>query len=83
MYLRCREAGTSGIGESIDHVSDQLANFRRLGVSDRFGDSHQHRMPHAGDFENSHKAHYGALLPPGKLGKNRHYRPSQTAPRMV
>ena len=49
-----RKAGAAGILHRQDHVVDQLPHPRRGRVLDRLRMRAQHRMPHMGDFQQSH-----------------------------
>ena len=64
MDLGGGQAGPVGVGHGFDHVIDQTTYFRRRGV--RNGGRHvsQHRVAHAGDFQDSHR-------PNMRLGRER------------
>ena len=57
--LRGRKAGAIGINQGFHHVPDQLAYRRRGGIFYRLSHLSQNRVPHAGNFQNSHKTQYG------------------------
>jgi hypothetical protein len=52
--LRRGDAGTAGVVHRLKHVADQPADPRRGRVVDRRGAGAQHRMTHAGYFQQSH-----------------------------
>ena len=54
--LRRGEAGTAGVLHRLHHIGDQTADMRCAGVGDRFGTLEEHRVAHAGDFEDGHRA---------------------------
>ena len=55
MDLGGRQADARRVGHGFHHVGDQAVNARILGVFDRLGRAHQHRMSHARDFQNGHR----------------------------
>ena len=54
VHLRRGNSGAAGILHRFDHVLDEAAHPGGGRVLDRLGRSAQHRMPHAGDFQQSH-----------------------------
>ena len=56
VHLRRGDAGAAGILHRLDHVLDELAQPGGLRVFDLGGAGAQHRVPHAGNLQQSHGA---------------------------
>ena len=52
--LWCGQADAGRVHHRLHHVSDEAADFRRAGIGDRIAFAQQDRVPHAGNFQNSH-----------------------------
>jgi hypothetical protein len=54
MDLRRRKARATDIFERIDHIGNQALDLDGARIVDRFGNAAEHRVSHAGDFQNGH-----------------------------